>query len=265
MFRKILFPIDLSELSRKGLTWTAVNIVDPSSEILLVHVVEPMTGLDISPMITDAEGALEKIGAELSALGVRHRVLVLSGAPLETLSDIAHSEGCSVSVLFAEADDVVVPLIRYMAIPHLVIKTRGSHTPPPDPFRQIAVCSDLSPDRTECMLAELKALLRGRPVPMTILHAVTLEDSSSSSEMFQIASSALEEVRETVASWNPETGAELLTGEPEVEILKRTSEILPGILAVGLSTRGNLWELIVGSTGEAIIEKALCPVLVIPA
>lgn len=265
MFRKILFPIDLSELSRKGLTWTAVNVADPSSEIILVHVVEPMSGLDISPMITEAEIEMEKIGLELSAHGLRNRTFVLSGDPLETLSEIAHSEGCSVSVFFAERNDVVVPFIRYMAIPHLIVKTSDSQTPPPDPFRHIAVCTDLSPDRTDTMLGELKNLLGGRPVPMTILHAVSLEDAASSSEMFQIASSALEEVRESVASWNTETGAELLTGEAEEEILSRTAELMPGILTVGLSIHGHLWELIVGSTGEAIIERAPCPVLVIPA
>ncbi len=265
MFRKILFPIDLSELSRKGLTWTAVNVVDPSSEIILVHVVEPMIGINISPMIADAEAAMEKIELELASLGIRHKAFVLSGDPLETLSEIAHSEGCSVSVFFTERNDVVVPFIRNMAMPHLVVKTTDSRTPPPDPFRHIAVCTDLSPERTDIMLGELKNLLGGRPVPMTILHAVSLEDASSSSEMFQIASSALEEVRESVASWNTEAGAEILTGEPEEEILRRAAELQPGILTVGLSIHGHLWELIIGSTGEAIIERAPCPVLVIPA
>lgn len=265
MFRKILFPIDLSELSRKGLTWTAVNVADPSSEIILVHVVEPMSGIDISPMIAEAESAMEKISLDLTAFGVRNKALVLSGDPLETLSEIAHSEGCSISVFFAESNDVVVPFIRYMAMPHLVVKCSDPCTPPPDPFRHIAICTDLSPERTDRILEELKSLLGGRPVPMTILHAVSLEDASSSSEMFQIASSALEEVRESVASWNADTGAELLTGEPEVEIVRRAAELHPGILTVGLSIHGRLWELIIGSTGEAIIERAPCPVLVIPA
>ncbi|MDO9509268.1 MAG: universal stress protein [Thermovirgaceae bacterium] len=265
MFRKILFPIDLSELSRKGLTWTAVNVADPSSEIILVHVVEPLSDLDISPIIADAEAAMGNMATELSAIGIRNRALVLSGDPLETLSEIAHSEGCSISVYFAESNDVVVPFIRYMAIPHLVVKTSEERMPPQEPFRHIAVCSDLSPDRTDRMLVELKLLLGGRGVPMTILHSVSLDDAPSSSEMFQAASSALEEVRESVASWNPEVQAEILTGEPEVEILRRAAELQPGILVVGLSTHGNLWELIIGSTGEAIIERATCPVLVIPA
>lgn len=264
MFRKILFPMDLSELSRKGLTWTAVNVADPSSEIILVHVVEPISGFDVSPVISEAEAEMEKIGMELSALGIRHKALVLSGDPRETLSETAYSERCSVSVFFAESDDVVVPFIRYMAIPHLIVKSTDSRTPPPDPFRHIAVCTDLSPERTDRILGELKNLLGGRPVPMTILHAALLEDASSSSDMFQIASSALEEVRESVSSWSIDAVAEILTGEPEVEILRRVAEIHPGILTVGLSIHGHLWELIIGSTGEAIIERAPCPVLVIP-
>jgi len=264
MFRKILFPIDLSELSRKGLIWTAVNVADPSSEIILVHVVEPLSGLDISPMISDAETAMENVEAELAALGIRSRAFVLSGDPLETLSELAHSEGCTISIFFAESNDIVVPLIRYMAIPHLIVKTKDAQMPPMEPFRHVAVCSDLSPDRTDRMLGDLKLLLGGSATPMTIIHSVSLDDASSSSEMFQIASSALEEVRRSVASWNPEVQAELITGEPEVEILRRAEDLKPGILVVGLSTHGQLWELIIGSTGEAIIERAPCPVLVIP-
>jgi nucleotide-binding universal stress UspA family protein len=59
MFRRILFPLDLSGLSRKGLAWTAGNVADPSSEIVLVHVVEPVSGIDTGPLIDKAEKALD--------------------------------------------------------------------------------------------------------------------------------------------------------------------------------------------------------------
>ncbi|HRV71322.1 MAG TPA: universal stress protein [Thermovirgaceae bacterium] len=264
MFRKILFPTDFSELSHKGLLWTAANVADGSSEIVLVHVVEPMTGLDTSRMIQEAEKAMEKTVSELGTTGIKCSSLVLSGDPLETLSETAHSRGCSVSVLFAESNDVVVNFIRYMAIPHLVVKTSETKVPFQNPFNHVAVCTDLSPERTDRVLEELRNLLDGRNVPMTIIHSVSLDDPSTSSDMFQIASSALEEVRESVASWNSDVKAEVLAGEPEIEILRKTREMTPGMLVVGLSTHGQLWELIIGSTGEAIIEKSPCPVLVIP-
>ncbi len=265
MFRKILFPIDLSDLSRKGLTWTAVNVADPSSEIVLVHVVEPMSGIDISPMMVKAEEAMSGLETELSALGIKNRAFVLSGDPFDILPEIAHSEGCSVSMTFADKNDVVVPFIRIMAIPHLVVKTEGESMPPPDPFRKIALATDLSPERTETVLRELRNLLGGRAIPLTILHSVSMEDPATSTEMFQIASSALEEVREAVETWNPGTEADIFGGEPEVEILRKIQDLDPGMLVVGLSVHGHLWELIVGSTGEAIIERAPCPVLVIPS
>ncbi len=265
MFRKILFPTDLSDLSRKGLTWTAVNVADPSSEIVLVHVVEPMSGIDISPMMIKAEEAMAGLESELSALGIKSRAFVLSGDPFDLLPEIAHSEGCSISTTFADLNDVVVPFIRLMAIPHLVVKTADGSMPPLNPFRKIALTTDLSPDRTDTVLRELKNLLGGRTVPLTIMHSVSMEDPSTSTEMFQIASSALEEVRGAVETWNPGTEAEIFGGEPEVEILQKVSELDPGMLVVGLSVHGHLWELIIGSTGEAIIERAPCPVLVIPS
>ncbi len=137
--------------------------------------------------------------------------------------------------------------------------------PPPDPFRRITVAADLSPTRTDVVFRELKKLLAGRVVPMTILHSLFMEDTLTSTEMFQAATAALEEVRASVEKWNPGTGAEVLGGHPEVEILRRVEKIKPGMLVVGLSVHGHFWELIVGSTGEAIIERSPCPVLVIPS
>ena len=265
MFRRILFPLDLSGLSRKGLAWTAGNVADPSSEIVLVHVVEPVSGIDTGPLIDKAEKALDAIEAELHGMGIMSRSFVKTGDPLEILPQVAHSERCSISAVFAERDDVVVPSLRLMAIPHLVYKSDEGAMPPPDPFRQIAVATDLSPFRTNPDFRELRKLLAGRDVPMTLLHSVSMDDPSTSTELFQVAASALEEVRKTIEKWNPGTTAEILGGEPEVEILRTVKNIRPGMLVVGLSVHGHLWELIVGSTGEAIIEQAPCPVLVIPS
>jgi nucleotide-binding universal stress UspA family protein len=265
MFRKILFPLDLSDLSRKGLAWTARNVADPTSELILVHVVEVFGGMDPGPMIHKAERSIGVIQAELSSTGIRNRSFVMAGDPFEILPEIAHAEGCSLCALFADGDDVVVPYMRLMALPHLVYKSPGGVMPPPDPFRRITVATDLSPSRTDTVFKKLRTLLAGRNVPMTILHSLFMEDTLTSTEMFQAASAALEEVRASVEKWNPGTGAEVLGGHPEVEILRRVAKIKPGMLVVGLSIHGHLWELIVGSTGEAIIERSPCPVLVIPS
>ncbi len=78
-------------------------------------------------------------------MGIMSRSFVKTGDPLEILPQVAHSERCSISAVFAERDDVVVPSLRLMAIPHLVYKSDEGAMPPPDPFRQIAVATDLSP------------------------------------------------------------------------------------------------------------------------
>ena len=204
--------------------------------------------MDPGPMIHKAERSIGVIQAELNSTGIRNRSFVMAGDPFEILHEKAHSEGGSVC-----------------ALPHLVYKAPGGAMPPPDPFRRITVATDLSPARTDIIFKELKTLLAGRSVPMTILHSLFMEDTLTSTEMFQVASAALEEVRATVEKWNPGTGAEVLGGHPEVEILRRVDKIKPGMLVVGLSVHGHLWELIVGSTGEAIIERSSCPVLVIPS
>jgi len=265
MLRKILFPIDFTPLSRKGLVWTVDNLADDDSEFVLAHVVDTSAGVNTPELLQEAEEILGSISDELSERNIRNSTIAEAGDTYEVLSDIAHREGCSFSVMFSEQGDVVAPLIRYLAIPHLVVKTRDEAMPPENLFSKIVVCTDLSPERTERTLTDLHALLGRSTGSITLLHAVPLDDTSSAEWLTQSAWEAAGEVRSMVSSWNPDVAIDVIGGEPETDLLNRVREIGPCLLVVGLSTHGELWQLIIGSTGEVLVENAPCPVLVLPA
>lgn len=264
MFRKLLYPTDLSELSLKGLEWTARNLLQGDSEILIAHVVDPAGGTKTPEITHDAEQYLDRISSELSAKGISNTVFLETGDAAEILPDLAYSSGCSASVLFVPRHEKVTPFVRMIPIPHFIAKCPEGRMPVDNPFGEIVLCTDLSLERTDSMLTQLRPLLEGFEARITLLHSVALEDPQSSEEVFEAASEALEEVRIRVAEWNPFTETVLASGEPEEEILKQCALIGAKLVVVGLSTHGELWNLFIGSTAETIIEHSEAPVMVLP-
>ncbi len=264
MFRKLLYPTDLSELSLKGLEWTAKNLLQGDSEILIAHVVDPAGGTRTLEITHDAEQYLDRVSAELSAKNIPNTVFIETGDAAEILPDLAYSSGCSASVLFVPKHEKVTPFVRMIPIPHFIAKCAEGRMPADNPFGEVALCTDLSFERTDSMLTQLRPLLEGFEARITLIHSVALEEPQSSEEVFKAASEALEEVRIRVKEWNPLTEAVLASGQPEEEILKQCALIGAKLVVVGLSTHGELWNLLIGSTGESIIERSDAPVMVLP-
>ncbi|MFP4483043.1 MAG: universal stress protein [Thermovirgaceae bacterium] len=264
MFRKLLYPTDLTELSLKGLEWTARNLLRGDSELLIAHVVDPAGGTRTPEITHDAEQYLDSVSAGLSAKNIRNTVFLETGDADEILPDLAYSSGCSTSVLFVPRYEKVTPFVRMIPIPHFIAKCPEDRMPVDNPFGEVVLCTDLSYERTDSMLTQLRPLLEGFETRLTLLHSVALEEPQSSEEVFKAASEALEEVRLRVKEWNPLTEAVLASGQPEEEVLKQCSLIGAKLVIVGLSTHGELWNLLIGSTGETIIEHSEAPVLVLP-
>jgi nucleotide-binding universal stress UspA family protein len=264
MFRKLLYPTDLSELSLKGLEWTAKNLLQGESEILIAHVVDPASGTRTPEITHDVKQYLDDISSELSARNIQNTIFLETGNAAEILPDLAHSAGCTASVLFVPEYEKVTPFVRMIPIPHFIAKCPEGRMPVGNPFEEIVLCTDLSFERIDSMLTQLRPLLEGYEARITLLHSVTLEDPQTSEEVFRTASEALEEVRLSVKEWNPLTEAVLASGEPEEELLKQCALLGAKLVIVGLSTHGELWNLLIGSTGESIIERSAAPVLVLP-
>jgi len=266
MLTRILYPVDLSPRSQKGLAWIANRVLQKNSTLVAVHVVSPAAGLDTPRYVHDAEVTLDTLCNTMVAPDISCKVISTAGTLEEVLPEIAHSENCSFAILPDMAEESVLPLVRQMAIPQFLLRATGGEFPEEDVFTKIAMAVDLSPERTEILISRMKELLSDSDIPSSIhlLHGLPLEDAGGSQNLVHAATEAIEEVCSEVRKWNLHTQAEVISGQPEEEIPKKIMELEPTLLVVGLATHGELWQLILGSTAEALISKTSCPVLIIP-
>lgn len=266
MLTRILYPVDLSPRSQKGLAWIANRVLQKHSTLVAVHVVSPAAGLDTPRYVHDAEVTLDTLCNTIVAPDISCKVISTAGDLEEVLPEIAHTERCSFAILPVIQGESILPLVRQMAIPQFLLRTENGDFPEEDVFTKIVMALDLSPERTEFLLTRMKDILSDSDIPSTIhlLHGLPLEDAEGSQNLVHAATEALEQVRSEVSKWNPDTVAEVISGQPEEELPRKIMSIQPTLLVVGLATHGDMWQLILGSTAEALIDKTSCPVLIIP-
>jgi nucleotide-binding universal stress UspA family protein len=267
MLTKILYPVDLSPFSQSGLSWVANHVLEDSSELIAVHVVDPtIAGMDTPRYVRDAEISLDTLCQTMVPDNIRFRVISRAGDKKDVIPDIALAEKCTFAILPVREDEDVIPLVRKMAIPQLLLRTSDGHMPEEDVLGKIAIAVDLSRERTEKLTETMKTIIEGvRVVPeITLIHGVPLEGAQGSQVLVNKAEEALSTIEEGIKRWNENTLSELISGQPEEELPERINEIAPSLLVVGLATHGELWQLILGSTAMALIEKTACPVLIIP-
>ncbi len=267
MLTRILYPVDLTPLSQKGLQWVADRVLQKSSEMVAVHVVNPaVAGMDTPRYVHDAEISLDTLCQTVIPDHIHCKIIAVAGEEMEILPGIAHSEKCTFAILPVRKNEDIIPLVRHMAIPQFLLRTEEGNLPEEDVFSRIVMAVDLSPDKTDILTNKMKDILSGSSgkSEITILHGVPLEEAQGSQLLVNTATEALQEVEKTLKTWNSATVSELLSGQPEEELPRRINEIHPSLLVVGLSLHGELWQLILGSTAIALIENTTCPVLIIP-
>lgn len=267
MLTKILYPVDLSPLSQSGLSWVANHVLEDSSELIAVHVVDPtIAGMDTPRYVHDAEISLDTLCQTMVPDHIRFRVISRAGDKRDVIPGIALEEKCTFAILPVREGEDVIPLVRKMAIPQLLLRTSDGKMPKEDVLRKIVIAVDLAQERTEKLTETMRSVLEGvRIVPeLTLIHGVPLEGAQGSQVLVNKAEEALSTIEEDIKKWNENTLSELISGQPEEELPARINELDPSLLVVGLATHGELWQLILGSTAMALIEKTECPVLIIP-
>ena len=267
MLAKVLYPLDLTPLSQRGLMWVVSHVLQDNSKILVIHVVNPaIAGIDTPRYVHDAEISIDTLCKTVIPENTRTEIKVVAGDIMEILPETARTGNCTFAVIPVRNGEDVIPMVRTMAIPQLLLRQKDNVIPEKSVLSRIAIAADLSPDRTSEILEKVKDIISGSEIEpeINILHGVPLEETEESQNLVNMAEKALEKVLVSVREWNDKTEAELISGQPDEEIPKRIKELDPTILVVGLALRGEVWQLILGSTAKALIEKTECPVLVIP-
>lgn len=119
--------------------------------------------------------------------------------------------------------------------------------------------------------ADLAARLRGQLALVTVINpreAMAVEGGPPADEMLRIMREEAEEllrVASMEASACPPSHRFVREGSPGPEVCASAREWGAEMIVVGTHGRGGLSRLLMGSTAEAVVRHAPCPVLVVPA
>ena len=146
--RKILIPIDFSNIPKDALPWATFLAAQFGAEIILLHVTKkfPIDYLlgrklmneTIVPSMKQAEAALERMAASLSkSTGVNASAVVRDGAPVEEICHVAKTLGADLIVLTAHGyaglkhvwlGSTAERIARHAPCPVLFVRERESIT-----------------------------------------------------------------------------------------------------------------------------------------
>ncbi len=266
MFKRIFYPTDLSERSGRDLKWVAKNLFDPSGEMIIAHRVGTSVGTDVPEVVGQVQELMEEFCQANIPEEMSYRAFVEAGSYGEVLPSIAQRESCSVAVITTSPRSSVIPIVQSLAIPQLILRWEAPPVIPGDLLKSVVVSTNLESERNNQVTQALKSLLEitGRKPKITLIHGVPMTDPSSSHLLFNQASEAMELARQEFESWNGEAHSKLVGGQTEEELPKLVIELNTSLLVIGLPMRTDIWQLLLGNTAEALVDRTTCPVLVIP-
>lgn len=266
MFKRIFYPTDLSERSGRDLKWVATNLSDPSGEIVVAHRVGVSLGADVPALVSQIQVALDEFCEANIPPETTYKAFVEAGSYGEVLPAIAHREGCSLAVVATSPRASILPIVQSLAIPQLILRWEAPPVIPGNLLKSVVVATNLESERSNQVIKELKELLEkdNRKPPITLIHGVPMADPSSAHILFNQASEAMEIARQEVESWNGEAHSKLVGGQTEEELPRLVRELNTSLLVIGLPIKTDIWQLILGNTAEALVDRTSCPVLIIP-
>ena len=299
--KKILCPIDFSEISRHAYSYAAAIARWYQSEIVALHVVVNRPAVEAAPVPyvavlpalsleqvrADAMRALPEFlraahGGEVKfkALVVEapdvHREIVAQAGVIRPDLVVMGSHGRTGFdriVLGSVAEKV----LRKSAVPVLIVPPHAAGTPPPAAarFHRILCATDFSTGSLEALTLAM-SLAQEADAGLTLLHVIEalpeLYELSIGEHMNITAIRAAVEAqsRERLQTLVPETVRTYCTvetviseGRASAEILRLAHDRQIDLIVMGVHGRGPIDRLVFGSNTHDVIRGATCPVLTV--
>ena len=292
--RRILCPVDSSESSRRALDHALALSRWYEAELTILHVSPLMpTIFGLEPAPSEAMLApfdRQAVGRELAAFvgntaDVRPapQLRVLAGPTVGTILAFAAEAGTDLIVLGTHGrtgferfmlGSVTEKVVRRAPCPVLTVPRRAEGAPERALFGRILCGVDFS-DASRRAVDYGLSLAQEAKARVTLLDVVEWlpDESFSKYPQFDVdhyrrtlltdARAKLEElVPEDARNWcEPDT--RLVSGKPYQEILRVAGEERSDLIVLGLQGRGPVDRMLFGSTVQAIVRQAACPVLTI--
>ncbi|MES9829573.1 MAG: universal stress protein [Candidatus Thiodiazotropha sp.] len=140
---------------------------------------------------------------------------------------------------------------------------------------KLLVAVDLS-DSTQIIVKEAEEIAKAFSAEVWILHNAEPEPDvlefradpqaarESLAEKFHLEHCQIQEIAKRLRKEGLETTALLVHGPTIETILKEASDLEVDMIVVGTHGRSAMYQLLVGSVSEGILQKSRCPILVVP-
>lgn len=284
MLRKILVPLDGSELADRILTHVRRILVREEAEVMLLRVMPPpKTQRDERRQIEELENAsahLEERLRALSSLGARVRYDLMTGDPADQILRFAAGYVPSLIAMSTHgltAEDrwpygsVTARVLRRALHPLLVstpfgFKDADAGAPAPQPFRVIAVPLDGS-EASARILPVVEHMAHLYESEVVLVHAT--DTPPDEAPMRGAPRQAIEDsMRELVRSHRERlersglrTRVRVAFGHATAAILDAVAEEKADLIAMTTHGRSGLSRWVFGSVAEKVLSRCPCPAL----
>jgi nucleotide-binding universal stress UspA family protein len=280
---RVLTAVDFSAPARAAFDHALALSRLHDAELLVVHAVPTDR-----PFKWHARERIALIGSlrhAAEAAGVRFKVSVQHGDPAGVILLHANSRKADLIVLGSSGrsgldrfrfGSVAETVALKAAQPVLVVPSASRKAADPmTPFKNILVAVDFSEGSSEAVERALS--MANGDSRVTVVHVVPgmppgyasrrlshRMDSEYQRHLVQDARRRMPEIIPANAKASSRLHARVVTGDPSVEISRVASEIDADLILTGVTARGAIGRLIMGSTAARVIRSAGRPVLAIP-
>ena len=290
--RRILCPVDFSEFSRRALEYAAALSRLYEAELTVLHVRPPspaVSGLERTPsraVLAPLDGEpladeLRSLFGETAGQWPTPELRVLSGPVVGTILDVAVEVNADLVVLGTHGrtgferfvlGSVTEKIVRKAPCPVLTVSSRAEDVPAHALFARILCGADFS-DASGHAVNYALSLAQAAKGRVTLLHVVEPLPNGSLSKypefdleryrcgLMKDARAKLEALVPRDARGSCDRGTRVASGKPYQEILRAALEERSDLIVLGVHGHGAVDRMLFGSTTQAVVRQAACPVL----
>ena len=285
----VVCTIDLSPADRPVVDWAAMIAQRLKAQLCLFHAIHTPSDSLHPTAECERGGKLHRLREECRAAMARLMAGVeapccseiVFGEPVEAIE--AYCRNQSVALIVAGSHGirgfkrlmvgtVVARMARVVPCPMLVVPVKGGRA---DGIGRLGICCDLTAQTPQLMTAAA-GLARAFNSEVCLLHAMAVPLAPESAEpegatYSEVQQTMMARVQEQLMAMVPfplyadiAVATHLVRGEAQEHIAELAAEARIDILVVGVRRHSAIGRWVVGSTTEAALRKAACPVLTVP-
>ncbi len=291
MIKKILVPLDGSDLSERILPYATEVARRAKAEIVLTSSLQPVGVWDATATAINwereeqaAKTYLTTVQERLTADGHNVRTLPLQGEAAEAILGAAEKEKADLITMSTHGRSGIMRwllgsiadrVIQLSPVPVLLIRPREDRDDPPPRFERILVPLDGS-DVAAKALPFVKDFARLFNSDLVLYHAVSTTgaypsfESANAQIMGELLETMQTEAQTMLAATAKDLEAEGFHATADVSmalaadgILDATKRANAGLIAIGTHGRSGLGRAVLGSVANAVVRRAEIPCLLV--